>query len=519
MTKKMIIILGICLGIGKVASAQSNIDDLVRYSGIQYQGTARSTGAGNALGAVGADFGAIGINPAGLGLYQRSEFTATLGVDGTTATGTYLGNTASDNYYNANVGNVGIVISNNKVKKGKDVSNGWLDVNWAIGFTRTNNFNTSTLIEGNNYNNSILTYYKEDANSQKVNPSQLGSFGGLGYGAYLIDPLPNNPNNPYDSTNYVDRTRFDNKINVYQKDIIQTTGATNNISVSLAGNYLGKLYLGATVNVPTVSFTSNSTFSEKNNNNINGTDSQYVSSSLNQTLTTTGVGVNVALGAIYKFNDMFRIGLSLQVPTLYSLTDVVSYTLNGVTTQSQGEQGNGNQTASASNPSGFQYTIITPAQATLSAAIFFSKNGFLSADYEYSNYASARLNNSNGNDYSDFNQTVQNELQAVNTVRVGAEYRIDAFSIRAGYNYISSPYKAGLTNPGYADTYDILSFGVGFRSKNMGLDLTYQIVTNYSTFTPYTLTAPADIAQYGNAPSADITTTRGNLMLTFSTRF
>ncbi len=519
---KVILILGISLGIGEIASAQSNVDDLIRYSGMQYQGTARATGAGNAFGAVGADFGAIGINPAGLGLYQGSEFSATLGFNSASTNGNYLSNNTSDNYFNPFIGNAGIVIANNKVKKGKDVSSGWLAVNWAIGYTRTNNFNSNTLIQGTNTNNSILTSYKEDANNQKTNPYGLGygTYGGLAYATYLIDPYLNNPNNPYDSSNYVDRTRLDNSINVSQKDVIQTTGSTSNISLSVAGNYIGKLYLGATVNVPTVNFTSNKTFTEYNNNPSSGVDGQYISSSLNESLTTTGVGINVALGGIYKFNDMFRIGLSLQVPTIYSLTDVFSTTMIGNTAQAQpGEQYNGDVSVTASNPTGFQYTIVTPARATLSAAIFFAKNGFLSADYEYCDYSQARLNNSNGNNYSDINQSVQQTLQGVNTVRVGCEYRIDAFALRAGYNYISTPYKSGLTDANFGDTYNILSFGVGFRAKRMGLDLTYQVVTNYSTYTPYTISSPADIAQYSTAPSANITTTKGNLMLTYSTRF
>ena len=517
MTKKTIIILGMFLGIGKIVSAQSGVNDLVRYSGIQYQGTARSAGAGNAFGAVGADFVGIGFNPAGLGLYQRSEFSGTLGYDETTAKSTYFGNSISNlSDPNFNVGNVGIVIANNKKQKGKDVSSGWFNVNWGIGFTRTNNFYANTIVEGNNTNNSILTNWKENANNQNSGPSGLGfgTTGALAFQTFLIDP------SVYDSTNYADRTKFDSKINVKQTDQIITTGTTNNISLSVAGNYLGKFYLGATINVPTLSFTSDRTFTEKNNNQNSSNDSEYVSSSLSQTLTTNGIGINAALGAIYKFNDMFRIGLSVQLPTVYSLTDISAISITGQTSNNPyirngAPIGGAPVEDSASQPNGFQYSIITPARTTLSGAMFFNQNGFLSVDYEYVDYSSARLS---GNSYINLNQIVKNELQGVNTLRIGAEYRIQAFSIRAGYNYISSPYKSGLAIDGYDDTYSILSFGVGFRAGKMGLDLTYQIMTNNSTYTPYTLNA-ADAAQYGYAPSANVTTSRGNLMLSFTTRF
>ena len=49
-----------------------NASDVLRYSYLQPGGTARSLGAGNAFGALGAEFGAISQNPAGLALFRSN---------------------------------------------------------------------------------------------------------------------------------------------------------------------------------------------------------------------------------------------------------------------------------------------------------------------------------------------------------------------------------------------------------------------------------------------------------------
>ena len=57
-------------------SAQ-NVSDVLKYSSLQIGGTARSLGAGNAFGALGAEFGALSLNPAGLGVFRSNEFVVT----------------------------------------------------------------------------------------------------------------------------------------------------------------------------------------------------------------------------------------------------------------------------------------------------------------------------------------------------------------------------------------------------------------------------------------------------------
>ena len=57
--------------------SSQNITDVVRWSSIDYVGSARTLGVGSSFGAMGGDFSVININPAGIADYRVSEFMFT----------------------------------------------------------------------------------------------------------------------------------------------------------------------------------------------------------------------------------------------------------------------------------------------------------------------------------------------------------------------------------------------------------------------------------------------------------
>src|SRR5215204_5430306 len=67
-----------CLFYPLVSKSQNEVDAL-RYSQVMTGSTARSLSMGGAFGALGADFSSLSTNPAGLGVYRKSEFTFSLG--------------------------------------------------------------------------------------------------------------------------------------------------------------------------------------------------------------------------------------------------------------------------------------------------------------------------------------------------------------------------------------------------------------------------------------------------------
>ena len=100
----------IFFGILMAFSANSqNETDALRYSYLNYNGTARYAGLGGAMGALGADMSAISMNPAGMGRYSRSDFSFTGDLTFTQSKGAYDGNTLNASKANFNVSNVGVV--------------------------------------------------------------------------------------------------------------------------------------------------------------------------------------------------------------------------------------------------------------------------------------------------------------------------------------------------------------------------------------------------------------------------
>ncbi|HSI90897.1 MAG TPA: hypothetical protein VK927_07240 [Adhaeribacter sp.] len=76
MIKPKLILTGLALSLAGTVFAQNEVDAL-RYSRTDFGGTARVQALGGAQTALGADISNTTVNPAGLGLYRRSEFSIT----------------------------------------------------------------------------------------------------------------------------------------------------------------------------------------------------------------------------------------------------------------------------------------------------------------------------------------------------------------------------------------------------------------------------------------------------------
>ena len=81
----------------------------MRYSTTNFGGTARSMGVGGAFGALGADFSAAGINPAGIGFNRKREFMVTPGMSFGKSSATFYGENTQDNINRFYLGNVGLI--------------------------------------------------------------------------------------------------------------------------------------------------------------------------------------------------------------------------------------------------------------------------------------------------------------------------------------------------------------------------------------------------------------------------
>lgn len=424
-----------------------NETDALRYSQLNFGGTARSSAMAGAFGALGGDFSTLSINPAGIAIYRRSEFTFTPSFFNQTTNSSYQGNEGSDYKSNFNFGNAGLVISGYS----GDSKNEWKGFSFGFGYNRLNNFNNRMVMEGKNNNSSLLDVYLGEANAKK-DISSFDQFGAkLAWDTYLLDTAAGGS--------------FYHMLPKYgetQSKSVTTSGSMGESVFSFGGNYSDKLFLGATIGVPHIRYTEESSYEEKGDTNaLNG----FKSFTLNQNLTTTGIGFNLKFGLIYKPTDWVRIGGALHSPSWFNMHDSWSSSMSSHFATPQILQ-----TYSENSPSGsYDYSLTTPSRAIGSIAFVIKKIALIDADYELVDYSTARLRASDYN-FLPENNAIREKYTQANNFRVGAECRLAPLSIRGGAAFYGSPFKKGTGNDDSRISY---TGGIGFREENFFIDFAF----------------------------------------------
>lgn len=435
--------------------AQNEVDAL-RYSMISFGGTARYSSMGGAYGAIGADFSTLSVNPAGIALYRKNEFTFTPSIFSGKTESTYNGKTAEDVKYNFNISNFGMVYT----FKGAEKEEGWKSANFGFGLNRSTNFHNRIYIEGDNHSNSILDVYRNAADGKS--PENLDAFNTmLAFDAGLIDTL---------NGNGISYSSIFNGGGMEQRKTIETRGAMQEMVFSFGGNYSDKLYIGATFGIPSVRYTESTSYTETDKADTVANIKSFV---INEDIETRGTGFNFKLGLIYKPVDWVRIGAAVHTPTFFTLHDQWSKNIESVF--------NNGQRGSADSPQGnFDYELTTPMRAIGSLAFVIKGYGIISADYEFVDYSEARLR-STGYKYFDENNTIQEKYKAQHNIRIGAEALLGMVSLRGGIAVYGSPYKSGV-NDGSRISY---TGGIGIIDKGYFLDLGYVYSTSKEDYYLY----------------------------------
>ncbi len=451
--------------------AQNEIDAL-RYSQLYYGGTARSAAIGGAFGALGADFSSLSLNPAGIGLYKISEFTFTPSFYiGRTSSG-YLDSPNREDYkYNFNLGNIGFIYT--FFKRGNlYTGDGWKAAQFGFGINRLNNFNNRMIMEGFNTTSSLMNQFAENASGSK--PGNLNDFESrLAYDAYLINPVG-------DSTNYTSVVNG----NVTQRKTVSSSGSVNEVVMSLGGNYSDKLYIGATLGFPFIRYYEQSTYKEIDNKGI---VNNFNSFTLYDDLKTTGAGINFKFGMIYKPVDLIRLGIAFHTPTYYySMQDEYSRKIES----DLGALGK----HTVSSPQGlYDYELTTPMRIIGSMAFVIGEYGLFSADYEFLDFAEARLRSDNYDFYNE-NDNIQSKYTYSSNIRLGTEWRLDPLTLRAGYGMYASPFRSNV-NDGERK---VISFGLGFRDQQFFIDMAYAYSTQKEDYYFYKPTSSINVSPVKN---------------------
>lgn len=437
-----------------VGWGQNEVDAL-RYSQTSPFGTARYTAMGGAFGALGGDFSALSINPAGIGIYRRSATSLSLGMIDQSTTSIYEQNTVSDGTLRLNIPQIGIVSTS------KPSDQNWTRFSFGVGYNQLRNFNEAFTASGEAVNTSLTEIFVLQA--QGIPGEELSSaypFGaGLAWETYLIDPADTT-----DAYNYVSAIPSGK---VTQTNTVERQGRMGETVLAFGGSYQDRLYVGVSFGFPVIRFEQTTRYTESDVD----PDLDIQDYTVVQELYTSGNGINVKLGGIYRVTDHFRLGASWHSPSFISLND--TYETSMVSRFKDGE------TYSASSPYGsFEYGLRTPSRYTASAAYIFGKLGLVSADYEYVDYSKAKLRTANSilysGDFTQENGVIKDIYRGTHNVRIGLEIRVaDFWRIRAGTGLSQSPFVDGATTL----TTNVITYsgGVGYRGKSFYVEAGYSL--------------------------------------------
>jgi hypothetical protein len=458
--------------LGANLSAQT-VGDALRYTALDYGGTARFVGSGSSMSSIGPDLGTLSINPAGIGLFRKSEYTLSPGLLNANINSTLLsgrGNTgSSDTRSNFNVQNFGLLFASNPLRQGA-----WKNINFAIAANNIANFNREFYYEGRS-KGSLTQRFQELANNGEGN---TGFETGLASDASAIYDF-----DPTDGIYEIDY-ELNDRARLFRAQAGTQRGSMTELSFGFAGNYNEKVAVGISLGVPMLSFIQNKTYSEKDDSTAQGGAIPYFQGlRYIESLNTSGSGINAKIGVILRPNQALRLSAAVHTPTAFTLTDDYSNTLENDYFKDQREQGEFlGKTADRTGT--FQYDFSTPWRFIAGAGIVAGKNGFLSGEIERVVYTQSRFN------YADFpeaeedvNSEIRDQLRAATNVRLGGELVLDAWRLRAGYAINPSAFN----NDDSRRT--TLSLGGGYRGETFYVDLAYRRSSFTEQYYPYVVTS------------------------------
>ena len=454
-----------------VSFSQNDIDAL-RYSQTGIGGNARFISMGGAFGALGGNTSCLSYNPAGIGIYRKGEINITPGVNFSSVKSTYNGTETKD--FTPSLVLNGLGIAGSWDSKDND------EVRHSLGLSvnQLQNFNSRTSIDGRSKGNSIMQDLINNAGTNSI-ANLDPSYSGLAYSTYLLDTI--------DGGYY---GFIDPKADLKQSKTIIRSGKMNEMAVGYTYTFKDKLYLGASLGIPYISYNHDALYTESDDkdslriykdasNQVQSTYSYpiwaynsldnkgllggFKSVAYNEVYKTTGRGYNLKLGAIYRVNDFIRIGANYQTPTVLNLTDVYSYSM---TTSFDG--GDVIPASYPENGGVYKYKIITPMRYGACVGFIYNKLLAIGIDYESLNYGQANITSSEPSYFSGVNKTISTKYSQTSNLRVGAEVNIQNVFVRAGYAMYGSPFGNTFTGKFTRTSY---SGGLGFRNKNWAFDI------------------------------------------------
>lgn len=537
-------------------AAQSAVD-AYNITPAELRGTARFVSMGGAFTSLGGDLSTLTQNPAGIGVYRRSEVGLTFDISirkfsthtspATFENGQAFNGSIKSDKTKADFDNFGYI--------GTTQLNGMLrNFNWGLSYNRLNSFyreytgyNASTTSSLSNYiagfsggypatGQGGLDFITDSNGADVYNPySDSGNdwLSILAYTGGLINLRPGTTDQYQGLFN--GSTVGDAAYRVREQ------GYVDEYNIDFGGNVSDILYWGIGVGINDLSYRRDVMYSESMADAAIESGGKIVNGDagfdLSNTKLITGTGANIKLGVIIRPADIFRIGFAVHTPTWYHLrsqgdADVSASYYNPSLPESQT---NPNQPYTYTDMFDYNWRLNSPWRFMVGASLVLGSNAIVSLDYERVAFNDMTVkyqtwDSYNGGDFvsdDNVNSDIKNYYQGANIVRLGLEYRLTPqFSVRAGYNFQTSNVRNAAydgneeiftsgTDPSFSfnNTTQNVCFGIGYRYKSWYIDAAYQYAHRTGKFMAYT--------NYDGvtAPSAKLTDNRHNIVISTGFKF
>ncbi len=502
-----------------------NLFDALKMAENDISGTARYSSMAGAFGALGGDASAIKDNPAGLGIFRKSELTYTGDWLLQNAKSTWNGTPSKDNRNKLGANNFAFVIAAPSWRS-KSGYSGLLSSNFSFSYNKLKNFNRNISVNSNAVNSSMTDYFAYFTGNLSNDDLEWDNYPRQGYSsAFDNENLPwmsvmahfSRLISPY--TNTSGKTEWESFLDggeqVTPSYSLQEEGSIDEYSFGWSGNFSNRIFVGATLNFQSINYRAESQYYED--------FAKGGGMALYNTLITNGGGFNLNVGAIVVPVDFIRIGIAFHTPTFYSMKSTNYSTLD----VNFNPQDNG----SVESPEFYnKYDLRTPLQLNLSAA-FIGTKGIISAEYVFSNYRNMKLFDEYGNseNYGYDNGDINTMLNNARTIKLGGEYKVtNNFALRAGYANQSNIAQtdatkwlgatSARTDPEFFlhNRTDYLTLGLGYREAGWYVDLAY---TNKLTDESYYAFNSTDMYDTFKTTPANVKTSTNHLVATIGLRF
>lgn len=520
----------------------SYMQDIYNWSDTEWYGSARTLGMGNAVTATGGDIGTMAINPAGGAVAPYSQVSVTPGVSISATTSQGIQSSDGNSYLSSSIGadqskfilpNAGFIIHFNTDQyttlKG-----------FSVGFlaNMAKNYNCTMTARGENPTGTSTL-----AGSlawQATDMGGTGAEGSLTDLAWNADIIGLNESLKEDSYFGVDEwmknisgsdTRY-LETDLSQRFSSHSYGDKEDYIFNASFNLLDMIYLGASLGISTLSYSMNQNLYESNLLDKTMTHNAFQELNWSYSYSCSGAGVYGKFGVIVCPVGGLRIGLAVQTPTCFNMSENYSNNVSNIYSE--------RSIIRNYSTNDVRYKATTPLRLNGGLAYTFGSTAVLSADYEMADYSQCRYGAAYAEDEVWF-ETVNEQIQGAgrysngslgisHTLRVGAEVKpIPCLALRAGYNYMTCGTRFA-ENTAESNTQSA-SFGIGWSSpRSFYVDAaarwTGQPVTYYRPYsdyyTSYSVDAQTSAKKWSGLVGAPVVRTVRNLwtiVLTLGWRF